>query len=102
MWARAFPEVKIVHRNLIMDQYPQWLPDKCETLYSYERLSCDTFRDDITEVFQRRIPNSATSNEPIESIDDFASEFVSVAGLRLDGVDIFLCTVAYLCLFFDG
>lgn len=30
MWARSLP-VKLRHRNLIREQYPQWLPQKCET-----------------------------------------------------------------------
>ena len=32
------------------------------------------------------------------SIDDFAVEFANVAGRRLESVDVFLCTIAFLCL----
>ncbi|CAE8684064.1 unnamed protein product, partial [Polarella glacialis] len=80
------------------DQYPQWLPKKCEALYSHPRIDCDTEEDDITELFRRRIPHSATSKDPISDIDGFAEEFTTLAGARLNSVDIFLCTVAYLCL----
>lgn len=102
MWARFVPRAEFAHRNLIQDQYPKWLPDKCQTLYNHPRLSCDIVKDDITEVFRKRIPNSATSKDPIESIDDFAAEFRSVVGERLAKVDAFLCTVAYLCLLVDS
>ncbi|CAK0793895.1 unnamed protein product [Prorocentrum cordatum] len=90
--------VEISHRNLVQDQYPRWLPDKCDTLYRYEGLTCDTVQDDITELFRRRIPHSAVSKEPIEFMNSFAEEFAAVAGDRLIGVDVFLCTVPYLCL----
>lgn len=98
MWARYFPRVELLHRNLIQDQYPPWLPDKCTTLYGNTRLTCDTQIDDITTLFRTRIPHSSTSKDPVESIDLFRAEFISVVGSRLDGVDAFLCTVAYLCL----
>jgi len=102
MWARFVPRAAFAHRNLIQDQYPQWLPNKCETLYSHARLTCDTVEDDITELFRRRLPHSATSKDPIEGIDEFAEEFRAVAGERLAQVDAFLCTVAYLCLLAEG
>merc|ERR1719247_321471 len=73
MWARSLPGFDILHRNLVQDQYPEWLPDKCKTLYSHSRLTCDTLRDEVTQVFQRHIPKSATSNEPITTLDEFAS-----------------------------
>lgn len=102
MWARFVPRAQLIHRNLIQDQYPQWLPGKCETLYSHPRLSCDTVEDDITELFRRRLPHSATSKDPIEGIDELAAEFRLVAGERLGQVDALLCTVAYLCLLGEG
>lgn len=98
MWARFVPRAEFAHRNLIQDQYPEWLPSKCSTLYHHTRLTCDTTEDDITELFRRRIPHSATSKDPIDSMGDFAAEFEALAGDRFRRVDIFLCTVAYLCL----
>jgi len=97
MWAR-FVRAEIAHRNLVQDQYPQWLPDPCATLYSHPRLTCDGIEDEITALFRRRIPHSATSKDPVERIDDFAQEFAAVARDQLNGVDVFLCTVAYLCM----
>lgn len=98
MWARLMPRVNFLHRNLIRDQYPKWLPDKCETLYNHPRLTCDEVEDDITELFRRRIPQSATSKDPIESINSLATDFQNVVGARLRDVDVFMCTIAYLCL----
>lgn len=98
MWARFVPRVEFLHRNLIQDQYPKWLPDKCKTLYSHPRLVCDSVEDDITDLFRRRLPHSATSKDPIETIDEVVDEFRLIAGDRLGQVDMFLCTVAYLCL----
>eukprot|EP00929_Paragymnodinium_shiwhaense_P006773 TRINITY_DN110732_c0_g1_i1.p1 TRINITY_DN110732_c0_g1~~TRINITY_DN110732_c0_g1_i1.p1 ORF type:complete len:632 (-),score=93.15 TRINITY_DN110732_c0_g1_i1:41-1936(-) len=98
MWARFIPKAHFKHRNLIQDQYPPWLPNKCETLYWHEKLKCDTLEDDITALFRRRMPLSATSKDPVPDIDGFATEFKAVAGQRLAQVDAFLCTVAYLCL----
>lgn len=98
MWARFIPRAELMHRNLIQDQYPQWLPDRCETLYGHPRLTCDTVEDDITELFRRRMPHSATSKDPIYDIDGFASEFAAVASAELHSLDVFLCTVAYLCI----
>lgn len=102
MWARFVPNAQFTHRNLIQDQYPQWLPEKCNTLYNHPRLDCDTVEDDITDMFRRRLPYSASSKEPIESIDEFAEEFRTLTRERLATVDVFLCTVAYLCLLAEG
>lgn len=98
MWARFIPRAEILHRNLIQDQYPKWLPDRCQTLYGHPRLTCDSHEDELTALFRRRIPHSATSKDPIEAIDDFAQEFAALARPRLGAVDAFLCTVPYLCI----
>ena len=98
MWARILTKIKLQHRNLISDQYPQWLPNRCETLYQHPRLSCDEVQDDITEFFRRAIPHSATSKDPIEHMATLTLDFQAVAGERLRTVDLFLCTIAYLCL----
>eukprot|EP00435_Cladocopium_sp_Y103_P052370 s1907_g16.t1 len=100
MWARILP-VKLRHRNLIREQYPQWLPQKCETLYGHPKLKCDDVEDDITELFRERIPHSATSKDPVQDMGSLAAEFQKrfvAHQKREQKVDLFLCTIAYLCL----
>ncbi|CAJ1401177.1 unnamed protein product [Effrenium voratum] len=102
MWARILSGAEFKYRNLIQDQYPQWLPDKCQTLYWHPQLECIQLEDeDITDLFRRRIPNSATSKEPIVDMDGFIADFEKVAAARLNFVDILLCTVPYLCLLLE-
>jgi len=99
MWAR-FLSATISHRNLIQDQYPPHLPNKCQSLYGHPRLTCDEERDDITAVFRKRLPESATSATPIKDMDAFIQDFHQAVKPRLGEVDVFLCTVPYLCLLF--
>ncbi|CAE7502103.1 unnamed protein product, partial [Symbiodinium pilosum] len=98
MLARILTEVRLRHRNLIQDQYPKWLPNRCSTLYHHPRLVCDETRDEITDLFRMRIPHSAVSKDPIQDMEAFQTDFLHVAADRLKSVDLFLCTVAYLCL----
>lgn len=98
MWARIFTTVQLQHRNLIREQYPQWLPNKCETLYGHQRLSCDDRDDDITQLFRERIPQSATSKDPVEDMASLVAEFQQRFVRKTEKVDLFLCTIAYLCL----
>ena len=102
MWARILTEVRLRHRNLIRDQYPKWLPNRCATLYQHPRLVCDQERDAVTQLFRNRIPHSAVSKDPIEDMDSFEQEFRQVAAAHLKSVDVFLCTVAYLCLLVES
>ena len=98
MWARIFTIVQLQHRNLIREQYPEWLPNKCETLYGHPRLSCDDRDDDITQLFRERIPQSATSKDPVEDMASLVVEFQQRFVRKTEKVDLFLCTIAYLCL----
>lgn len=114
MWARLLDR-QLLHRNLIRDQYPEWLPDRCATLYRHKNLRCDLVEDEVSELFRRRIPQSARSKEPIEDLQGLAREFRAAVRGRLKGVDLFLCTIAtcrqefltrhvpeaYLCLVFE-
>ena len=102
MWARILTNVKLRHRNLIQDQYPKWLPNRCATLYQHPRLVCDEEKDEITDLFRTRIPHSAVSKDPIEHMESFESDFRHVAAGRLRHVSLFLCTVAYLCLLVES
>ena len=101
MWARILP-VTLRHRNLIRDQYPQWLPKKCETLYGHPKLQCDDVEDDITQLFRLWIPNSATSKDPVSDMTSLATEFQRRFVAKREKVDLFLCTIAYLCLVWKG
>ncbi|CAJ1381178.1 unnamed protein product [Effrenium voratum] len=101
MWSRVLAK-DLQHRNLIRDQYPKWLPDKCATLYQHPNLHCDNVQDDLTQLFRERIPHSAVSNEPVEDMTSFAADFVNLAASRLREVDVFLCTIAYLCLLVEA
>eukprot|EP00928_Gymnodinium_smaydae_P011482 TRINITY_DN1422_c1_g1_i2.p1 TRINITY_DN1422_c1_g1~~TRINITY_DN1422_c1_g1_i2.p1 ORF type:complete len:713 (-),score=119.67 TRINITY_DN1422_c1_g1_i2:172-2310(-) len=95
-WARLSSRVRIRHRNLIRDQYPQWMPDKCESLYRHPRLRCDEVYDDINELFAAFLPESATSSAPVETAE-LAAAFAAASRGRLGEVDVFLCTIASLC-----
>ena len=86
-------EGQLRHRNLIREQYPEWLPDRC-ALYRHRKLHCDLLEDDLTALFRRRIPQSARSKEPIEDIEGLAAEFRAAVKRRIKGVDLFVCTIA--------
>ncbi|OLQ11086.1 hypothetical protein AK812_SmicGene5189 [Symbiodinium microadriaticum] len=102
LWARVLTHVRLQHRNLIQDQYPKWLPNRCATLYQHPRLVCDEVQDDLTDFFRKRIPQSATSKDPIENMESFELDFRQIASGRLRHVGLFLCTVAYLCLLVES
>lgn len=93
VWQAHIAEVE--HRHLIRDQYPVWLPDKCGTLYS--GMHCDTIEDAITVLFRDAFPSSATSRDPI-NILEVRDTFIALAEPLVRNVDVFLCTVPYLCL----
>eukprot|EP00435_Cladocopium_sp_Y103_P027957 s1218_g6.t3 len=115
MLTRIFSVHEFKFRNLIKDQYPLWLPEKCGTLYWHPRMDCvepeDT--DEITQLFRRRVPLSASSKaladskkslsaqEAIVDMEGFVAEFEKVAGARLNYVDVLVCTVPYLCLLLE-
>eukprot|EP00438_Fugacium_kawagutii_P015591 Skav229724 [mRNA] locus=scaffold49:372576:374408:- [translate_table: standard] len=101
MLARVLSVHEFKFRNLIKDQYPLWLPEKCKTLYWHPRMQCSEPEDEITELFRRRVPLSASSKEAIGDMDSFVAEFEKVAGSRLNYVDILVCTVPYLCLLLE-
>ena len=75
MLARILTEVQLRHRNLIQDQYPKWLPNRCSTLYQHPRLVCDETRDEITDLFRMRIPHSAVSKDPIQDAPILLASF---------------------------
>ena len=101
MLARVLSVNEFKFRNLIKDQYPLWLPEKCQTLYWHARMDCSEPEDEITELFRRRLPASASSKEAIVDMDVFVAEFEKVAGARLNFVDVLVCTVPYLCLLME-
>ncbi|CAK9028438.1 Uncharacterized protein SCF082_LOCUS18366 [Durusdinium trenchii] len=101
MLLRTLAVAEFKFRNILKDQYPLWLPEKCQTLYWHPRLDCTEPEDEITELFRSFVPLSATSKEPIVDMDRFIREFEKVAGQRLNFVDLLVCTVPYLCLLFE-
>ncbi|KAF4677042.1 hypothetical protein FOL47_003775 [Perkinsus chesapeaki] len=86
-------------RRLIQRQYPRWLPDICGQLYSGP-IGCDTHRDSLTEVFERYLPDSDTTNKELnwETIEAMKADTVAAA-LRASAPkpDMIVCTVPVLC-----
>ena len=64
-------------------------------LLGYSSLLCDTVEDDITDLFRRRLPNSATSKDAIQDIDGFVEEFETIAGNRLQGEGFSQTTLSF-------
>ena len=57
-----------------------------ETLYGHPKLTCDDVEDDITELFRERIPQSATSKNPVQDMDSLAAEFQQLVAQKREQV----------------
>jgi len=89
---------KLRYRHLIREQYPETLPEKCDTLY--KGMHCDDTVDAITDLFRYSFPTSDISSDPLPNFELIKVIFLYIAEplAKEAKVDIFLCTVPYLCL----